>query len=63
MKLKPGQTVRIGSQWGTISYFTGNNKAVVMLDDLYQVPVGLENVKVAGSHSPVVSQHGQGQRT
>lgn len=48
MTLKPGQTVRVGNKWGTISYFIGNNKAVVMLDDLYLVQVRLENLKVAG---------------
>ena len=52
MKLKPGQTVRIGNKWGTISYFTGSQIAVVMLDDMSHVQVNLGNLEAVRLSSP-----------
>ncbi len=58
MKLKPGQTIRIGSQWGTISYFIGGQIAVVMLDDMSHVQVNLENLEAVkpGPRGPVQNE-------
>ena len=51
MTLKPGQTVKVGEQWGTVSYLIGSQMVVVTLDDMSQVRVGLENVKVVELYS------------
>lgn len=51
MTLKPGQTVKVGEQWGTVSYLIGSQMVVVTLDDMSQVRVGLENVKAVELYS------------
>ena len=50
---KPGQTVRIGNRWGTISYFMSSQVPVVMLDYMSHLRLSLENLDAVKLNSPV----------
>ena len=46
MRIKPGQTIRMGHQWGTVSYLIGNVYAIVTLDDLSQAKIRIADVRI-----------------
>ena len=46
MRIKPGQTIRIGHQWGTVSYLIGNAYAIVTLDDFSQAKIRIADVRI-----------------
>ena len=46
MRIKPGQTIRIGHQWGTVSYLVDNAYAIVTLDDFSQAKIRIADVRI-----------------
>ena len=54
--LKQGQSIRVGGQWATVTYFIGDEHVVVTLDTDQQLQVSLAQVRTAWGNPTIVSQ-------